>query len=260
MMLIDDHPNNMSKDREIGNQFDGKEKYVKDVFQSIATRYDKVNNIMSVGMIKHWHKFMFKKAGNISGFHVADVGCGTGEITLMASKKVGKNGAVKGIDITLEMLEIARAKERNMNLFKNIEWVIGDALNIQYPDNTFDLVTSGYMLRNVTDIPKAISEMFRILKPKHKVIIAELAMPKNKIFRFVHNIYVFKIVPWYGRHFNDGKIIDGKMAAYDWLTLSLKNFPYGDDMVKILKEKGFTDTKFYSKSFGAINIYVGTKP
>lgn len=260
MMLVSNRTDSMLEDRKLGNQFDGKEKYVKEVFRSIATRYDKVNKIMSVGMIKHWYKFIFKKAGNISGFHVADVGCGTGEITLMASKKVGKNGTVKGIDITPKMLEIAKAKEEKMNLFKNIEWVVGDALNIQYPDNTFDLVTSGYMLRNVTDIPKAISEMFRILKPKHKVIIAELARPRNKILRFVYNIYVFKIVPWYGRHFDKGRIIDGKMPAYVWLTQSLKDFPYGDDMVKILEEKGFVNTRFYSKSFGAVNIYVGIKP
>ena len=98
------------------------------------------------------------------------------------------------------------------------------------------------------------------VKPGHKIIIAELAKPKNRILRFGYNIYVFKIIPWYGRHFDKGKVIDGKMPAYDWLTSSLEGFPHGADMVKILKDKGFSDARFYSKSFGAVNIYVGTKP
>ena len=116
------------------------------------------------------------------------------------------------------------------------------------------------MLRNVTDIPKAVEQMYRVLKPDHKIIIAELAKPRNRILRFGYNIYVFRIIPWYGRHFDKGKVIDGKMPAYDWLTSSLEGFPHGNDMVKILKEKGFSDARFYSKSFGAVNIYVGTKP
>ena len=84
----------MSEEEKVGNQFEGKEKYVKDVFEDIAPYYDKMNGIMSMGMVKRWHKFMFKKAGNIKGFYVADIGCGTGEITFMASERVGEEGRV----------------------------------------------------------------------------------------------------------------------------------------------------------------------
>ena len=250
----------MSEEEQVGNQFEGKEKYVKDVFEDIAPYYDKMNGIMSMGMVKRWHKFMFKKAGDIRGFKVADIGCGTGEITFMASERVGEDGIVKGIDLTPGMLEIAKIKMKERNLPDNIEFEVGDCLDLQYDDNTFDLVTTGYMLRNVTDIPKAVEQMYRVLKPGHKIIIAELAKPKNRILLFGYNIYVFKIIPWYGRHFDKGKVIDGKMPAYDWLTSSLEGFPHGNDMVRILKDKGFSDARFYSKSFGAVNIYVGTKP
>ena len=250
----------MSENEKVGNQFEGKETYVKDVFEDIAPYYDKMNGIMSMGMVKGWHRFMFKKAGDITGFYAADIGCGTGEITFMASDKVGEKGKVKGIDLTPGMLEMAKIKQKERDIPDNIDWEVGDALGLQYDDNTFDLVTSGYMLRNVTDIPRAVQEMYRVVKPGHKVIVAELAKPKNKILLFGYNIYVFHIIPWYGRHFDKGKVIDGKMPAYDWLTSSLEGFPHGEPMVKIFKEAGFTDARFYSKSFGAVNIYVGTKP
>lgn len=250
----------MSDEKAPGNQFEGKETYVKDVFEDIAPYYDKMNDIMSMGMVKGWHKFMFKKAGDITGFNCADIGCGTGEITFMTSERIGENGHVKGIDITPGMLEMAKIKLKDLDLPDNIEFEVGDALNLQYDDNTFDLVTSGYMLRNVTDIPQAVREMYRVLKPGRKIVVAELAKPKNKLLLFGYNIYVFKIVPWYGRHFDKGKVIDGKMPAYDWLTSSLEGFPHGEPMVQIFKDAGFTDAKFYIKSFGAVNIYVGTKP
>lgn len=243
-----------------GNQFEGKETYVKDVFNEIAEYYDRMNGIMSMGMVKGWHKFMFKKAGDITGKKVCDVGCGTGEISFMAAERVGSEGEVIGVDITPGMLAMAEKKMSEMDLPVKVDFRVGDALDMDFEDNTFDLVTSGYMLRNVTDIQRAVDEMFRILKPGAKVVVAELSKPKNPVLRFGYNIYVFHIVPFFGRRYDKGKKIDGKQPAYDWLTSSLEGFPHGDDMVAIFKKAGFSDARFYSKSMGAVNIYVGTKP
>ena len=243
-----------------GNQFEGKETYVKDVFEEIAEYYDKMNGIMSIGMVKGWHKFMFKKAGDITGAKVCDVGCGTGEIAFMAAERVGPEGEVIGVDLTPGMLRMAEKKMETMDLPKKVDFRQGDALAMEFDDNTFDLVTSGYMLRNVTDIQKAVDELYRVLKPGKKVVVAELSKPKNPILRFGYNIYVFHIVPMFGRRFDKGKKIDGKQPAYDWLTSSLEGFPHGNDMVAIFKKAGFSDARFYSKSMGAVNIYVGTKP
>jgi demethylmenaquinone methyltransferase/2-methoxy-6-polyprenyl-1,4-benzoquinol methylase len=101
--------------------------------------------------------------------------------------------------------------------------------------------------------------MFRVLKPGHKAIVAELAKPKNRVLLWGYNIYVFRIVPWLGRRYDKGKVIDGKQPAYDWLTSSLEGFPHGDEMVEKFKNAGFSDARYYSKSFGAVNIYIGTK-
>lgn len=242
-----------------GNQFEGKETYVKDVFEEIAEYYDKMNGIMSMGMVKRWHRFMFKKAGDISGFRVCDIGCGTGELSFMAAERVGADGEVIGVDLTPGMLEMAKRKMAGMELPKEVDFRVGDALAMDFEDDVFDLVTSGYMLRNVTDIQQAVNEMHRVLKPGAMVIVAELAKPKNRILRFGHDIYIHRILPIFGRRYDKGKKIDGKQPAYDWLTSSLEGFPHGQDMVDIFKKAGFSDARFYSRSMGAVNIYVGTK-
>lgn len=250
----------MEGDEKAGNQFEGKKDYVKDVFNDIAPYYDKMNGIMSVGMIERWHKFMFKKAGDITGFSVLDVGTGTGELAFMSAKRAGPEGSVTGLDITPAMLEMAKLKVPDLDLPTEVTFVVGDALDMEFGDDTFDLVTSGYMLRNVTDIKTAVSEMYRVLKPGGLAVVAELAKPRNRVVRWGHKVYMNRIVPFWGRKYDKGKVIDGKQPAYDWLTSSLEGFPYGREMIDIFRKVGFTDAVFYVRSMGAVNIYVARKP
>ena len=249
----------MSEEEKLGNQFEGKEEYVRDVFEEIAPYYDRMNGIMSMGMVRRWHGFMMKKAGDIRGFECLDVGSGTGEIAFFVARKAGPQGHVTGLDITPGMLELARRKMAELDLPSQVDFVLGDALDMQYPDGAFDLVTSGYMLRNVTDIPKAVSEMHRVLRPGGKAIVAELARPKNGFVRWFHNIYVSKAVPMMGRRYDGGQKIDGRHAAYDWLTTSLEGFPHGEEMADIFRKAGFSEVRFHVRSMGAVNIYVGVK-
>ncbi len=249
----------MSDNKTPGNQFDGKETYVKDVFEEIAPYYDKMNDIMSMGMVQGWHKFMMKKAGDISGFNCLDVGAGTGEITFHVAKHLDKTGSVVGVDITPGMVELAKKKLESMNFESKVSFELGDALDLQYPEGTFDLVTSGYMLRNVTDIQGAVNEMYRVLKPGSKAIVAELAKPDNKIALWGYNIYMSTIIPHFGRKYDKGEAIDGRQPAYDWLTSSLEGFPHGDAMAEIFRNAGFSNVRYFVKSMGAVNIYVATK-
>lgn len=248
----------MTEELKKGNQFEGKEEYVKDVFTEIADYYDEMNEIMSMHMVQGWHKFMMRKAGDISGKRCLDVGTGTGEIAFHLARTAGADSTVVGVDITPRMLELAARKEKDLVLPVSIDWRVGDALNLDIPDDSFDVVTSGYMLRNVTDIQRAVSEMHRVLAPGGKVVVAELSKPKNSVIRFFYNIYMRRIKKQ-GRKFDKGKSIDGKQPAYDWLTSSIEGFPYGEDVVKIFRAAGFEDARFYVKSFGAVNIYVGSK-
>ena len=241
-----------------GTQFEGKEEYIKNVFTEIAGCYDEMNEIMSMGMVQGWHKFMMRKAGDIKGKKCLDVGTGTGEIAFHVARTAGAGSTVIGLDLTPAMLELAEKKEAELDLPVKIEWKQGDALKLPYDDNTFDLVTSGYMLRNVTDILGAVTEMHRVLAPGGKVIVAELSKPKNSVVRFFYNVYM-KRVKRMGRKYDQGKSIDGRQSAYEWLTASIEGFPYGEDMVKVFNRAGFRDAKFHVKSFGAVNIYIGTK-
>lgn len=242
---------------KLGNQFDGKEVYVKDVFTEISSYYDEMNGIMSMGMIKRWHKFMMKKLGNLQGKRCLDVGTGTGEIAFLLSERAVE-GQVVGLDITPAMLDLARKKMTDLDI-SNVDFVVGDALDIQMPDGSFDAVTSGYMLRNVTDISKAVSEMYRVLRPGGRCVVAELAKPKSRLVRPFYNFYMNHVIPHYGRKYDKGQEIDGRQPAYDWLTSSIEGFPYGDAMVEIFRDVGFKDARCYVKTLGAVNIYVASK-
>lgn len=227
-----------------GVQFEGKEEYIKDVFTEIADYYDEMNEIMSMHMVQGWHRFMMRKAGDIRGKRCLDVGTGTGEIAFHVARTAGEGSTVVGVDITPRMLELAARKEAELGLPVRIDWREGDALNLDFPDGSFDLVTSGYMLRNVCDIQQAVNEMHRVLAPGGRVVVAELSKPKNGVIRFFYNIYM-KRVKRFGRKYDKGKSIDGRQSAYEWLTASIEGFPYGEDMVKIFRKAGFEDARFY---------------
>lgn len=242
-----------------GTQFEGKEDYVKDVFTEIASYYDEMNEIMSLKMIQGWHKFMMELAGDIKGKKCADIGTGTGEIAFLLSKKVGAEGEVVGIDITPEMLKYAEMKQQERDIPKPVNFQVGDALDLQYPGCTFNIVTSGYMLRNVTDVQKAIDEFYRVLDHGGKAIIAEMATPDNRVVRYFYNIYMKHRVQKIGRKYDKGKSIDGHGPAYDWLVNSIRGFPHGEVMAEKFRQAGFAQVEVYSKNFGAVNIYEAYK-
>lgn len=248
-----------NEDKSNGTQFEGKEEYVVDVFTEIASYYDEMNDIMTMGMIKGWHRFMMKKSGDLSGKRCLDVGTGTGEIAFSLAESAGQDGEVVGVDITPKMLELADKKMQSLNLPKQVRFEQGDALNLNYDDCSFDVVTSGYMLRNVTDVQKAIGEMYRVLAVGGVAVVAELAKPDNRLVRCFYDFYIKHRVVKFGRRYDNGKNIDGKLPAYDWLTSSVEGFPHGKSMAGKFTAAGFEDVRYYVKSFGAVNIYVGFK-
>ena len=169
----------MTEELKTGNQFEGKEEFVKDAFTEIAEYYDDMNEVMSMHMVQKWHQFMMKQAGDIKGKTCLDVGTGTGEIAFHVARTAGPGSTVIGVDITPAMLELAKKKEAEMDLPVKIDWREGDALALDIEDNSVNLVTSGYMLRNVTNILQAVSEMHRVLAPGGRVVVAELSKPRT---------------------------------------------------------------------------------
>ena len=249
----------MANEQKIGVQFEGKENYVQEVFDDISPFYDKMNNIMTFGMVKGWQNFLMKKTCVQKGDSVLDVGTGTGEMAFELADLVGNDGKVTALDLSPDMLKTAEAKAKKLNLPCKVDFVQGNALNLPYAENTFDGATSGFALRNVNDIQKAVSEMQRVIKLGKKVVCIEIAEPKFILFKLGFRLYFGKIVPWIGHFFDKGVSIQGRQPAYTWLRDSFKGFPYGEDMAKIFRSAGLKDVKYYSKCLGSVNIYEGTK-
>ncbi len=252
----------MSDENELkpnGTQFEGKEHYVKDVFTEISGYYDEMNEIMSMHMIQGWHEYMMELAGEIAGKRCLDIGTGTGEIAFLVAQHAGADGDVIGLDLTPKMLELAREKMKSRDLPRPVEFVEGDALKLPYGEGTFDLITSGYMLRNVAGLQGAIDEMYRVLRPGGRAVVAEMATPDNRVVRYFYEMYIKHRVVKMGRKYDHGEKLDGKMPAYDWLVTSIKGFPHGKVMAAKFAQAGFVNVKVHSKTFGAVNIYVGDK-
>ena len=239
-------------------QFTDKDKYVQNLFNTIAGNYDTMNLVMTWGMLPAWQKFMLKKTGIIEDDKALDVCCGTGELAIKMAEIVGAKGEVKGLDFADNMLEIAREKAKS-NSQGNIAFVQGDALNLPFENETFSCATNGFALRNVLDIPRAISEMARVVKPGGRVVCLEVSRPQNIFLRAGFNFYFFKLVPIIGKIVDKGKSIDNKYPAYTWLPESLKTFPSQEEIKQIFVEAGLDDVEYYPLGFGAVTVYVGKK-
>jgi demethylmenaquinone methyltransferase/2-methoxy-6-polyprenyl-1,4-benzoquinol methylase len=184
---------------------------------------------------------------------VLELAGGTGSISVAISKKVRN---VLCTDISESMLKVAKKKSKHL---KNISFATENIYNISQPDNSFDVVTSGYMLRNVTDIQRTIDEMYRVLKPGGRAVVAELSKPNNRVIRFFYELYMKHRVYWLGRRYDKGKQIGGKYSAYEWLSSSVEGFPKGKEMTEKFQKAGFSESAYFVKSMGAVNIYLGIK-
>lgn len=222
------------------------EKNIRKMFNSIAQNYDKLNDIMSLGLHSKIKKQAINKVALKSNFKVLDVCSGTGDIAIYISDIV-KNGNVIGVDFSEEMLTIAKGKA----LGKNIAFTIANALNLPFEDATFDACFISFGLRNLTDLKKGLQEMKRVTKSGGVVVNIDTDKPKG-ILKFLYYLYIFKIIPIFGKLFNKNS------QPYQYLPESIKDFPGSDELVQIFKEIGLTDVTKFDYLFGTISQQIGT--
>ena len=225
------------------------------MFNRIAKTYDPVNRLLSFGLDIRWRK----KVGTLlpkieQGVDLLDLATGTADQVLFLCDKHSStiNKAV-GMDLSEGMLDVGREKIKSRNLQDKISLSVGDACALPIENDSFDAVTISFGIRNVPDVPKALQEMYRILRPGGKALILEFAIPKNPIVRFGHLFYLRHVLPLVGG------LISGERAAYRYLNTSIEAFPYGDDFANLMTDAGFEKANVHRVTFGIANIYEGVK-
>ena len=223
----------------------------KEMFDSISGQYDLINNLLTFGLHNKWKSEIVKIAKKKNPRKILDMATGTADIAIMLSNI--KNCEIIGLDISSKMIEIGKRKINSLNLYKKISLDIGDAENIKYADDTFDIVTVGYGVRNFENLNKGLNEIYRVLKKNGTLIILETSLPKNIFINFIYSIYVIIYVQLIG------KLFSKNFKAYSYLKSSAKIFPFGEKIKKILLDSSFVDVQFKEKFFGASTIYIAQK-
>ena len=226
---------------------------VHHVFQHIYKKYDFMNSLISFNQHKVWRKKAIRCMNVTPGTKALDVCCGTGDWTISLAEAVGPDGAVTGLDFSDNMLSVARHKINERHL-TNVTLTHGDAMNMPYPDNTFDYVSIGFGLRNVPDYLTVLKEIFRVLKPGGTLTCLETSHPTIPVYTQIYFLYFRYIMPFFG------KLFAGSYDEYAWLFESTKNFPNKKELSKLFAKAGFDPIQVISLTGGIAAIHHATKP
>ncbi|WP_026326448.1 demethylmenaquinone methyltransferase [Paenibacillus ginsengihumi] len=229
-----------------------KEQFVHSVFESIAPKYDMMNDILSFRRHKAWRNFTMRKMNVRPGSTSIDLCCGTCDWTISLAQASG-TGRTVGLDFSQNMLSVGAEKVARLGLERQIELVQGNAMELPFPDNTFDYATIGFALRNVPDLVKVIEEMQRVVKPGGLVVSLELSKPTWEPFKSLYYFYFQKILPLLG------KLIAQKYEQYKWLPESLVHFPDHKQLAAIFRETGLTEVQAYPLTGGIAAVHIGRK-
>ncbi|HEX2936994.1 MAG TPA: bifunctional demethylmenaquinone methyltransferase/2-methoxy-6-polyprenyl-1,4-benzoquinol methylase UbiE [Bacteroidales bacterium] len=228
-----------------------KKEQVALMFNNIAPKYDFLNHFLSMGIDKCWRKKAIKEVGSVNPKKILDIATGTGDLAFTACKL--HPAEIVGIDISQEMLNVAKQKRQQFSASVDIRFELGDSENINYPDNSFDAAMVAFGVRNFENLDKGLAEINRTLKKGGKLVVLEFSKPRNFLFKQLYHFYLFKIVPFFGKMFSKD------VRAYTYLPESVNAFPYGQDFLDHMKSTGFTDLKARPLTFGIASIYSGLK-
>jgi demethylmenaquinone methyltransferase/2-methoxy-6-polyprenyl-1,4-benzoquinol methylase len=230
-----------------------KSNLVKEVFQSVAPKYDLMNDLMSLGMHRLWKRFTIQQAAIKPGYRILDVASGTGDLAMAFSKLVGSTGKVVMTDINEAMLETGRDRLMDKGILGNIECVQADAECLPFADNDFDRITIAFGLRNVTDKLAALKSMYRVLKPGGKLLVLEFSKPKVPLLSKFYDFYSFNVIP------KIGGLVANDTASYQYLVESIRMHPDQEAMKAMMTEAGFDETVYFNLSGGIVALHQGCK-
>ena len=230
---------------------ESKRAFVREMFTGIARRYDFLNCLLSMNLDRRWRRFTATVARVPDGALVLDVCCGTGELAL-AMASTASDVTVIGTDFVQEMLEIGHDKVRGTRRDMSFVPVLGDALQMPFPDECFDVACVGFGIRNVAHLKQGVAEMARVTKPGGRVVILEFSEPRAPILRNLYMFYFRRLLP------RIGNVISGsRMSAYTYLPESVLNFPNVDALADTMRECGLVNVTYHGRTLGIVTVHVG---
>ena len=225
-----------------------KAEHVGDVFHSVAEEYDLMNDAMSFGMHRLWKKMLIELSELSEGSIALDIASGTADIPRLINKKF-KSVSMHVTDINASMLALGKDRAINENFFHNCSFALASGENLPYQNQTFDLVTVGFGLRNFTDKERGLKEMRRVLKPNGVLLILEFSKPTNSFFSKIYDWYSFNIIP------KLGSFLANDSESYQYLAESIRMHPDQETLKDMVLDAGFDDCKFYNLVNGVVSIH-----
>ena len=224
---------------------------VRAVFDSVAGRYDLMNDLMSLGAHRLWKKFTLARTGLRPGGTALDVAGGTGDLAIGMSRQVGRHGRVLLIDINPSMLRLGRRRLLDTGCHANSRAICADATALPIAPATFDCVSIGFGLRNVTGKPEALESMARAIKPGGRLLVLEFSRPALEFLRPAYDWYSFSVIPALGR------LVAGDAGSYRYLVESIRVHPNQEALAAMMREAGFEDVRWHNLSGGIVALHIG---
>lgn len=231
---------------------DEKAGMVHGVFTNVASKYDIMNDVMSMGIHRVWKDAMMDWLAPRPGQELLDVAGGTGDISFRFLKRApGATSTV--LDMTESMLVEGRQRADAEQMADSLSWVTGDAMALPFPDNSFDVYTISFGIRNVTRVPDALAEAYRVLRPGGRLMVLEFSQLPNPAMQWAYDRYSFNVIP------EMGKLIADDRESYQYLVESIRKFPDQDTFAQMIKDAGFGQVKYRNLSLGIAALHSGWK-
>ena len=225
---------------------------VQSVFTSVAEKYDVMNDVMSMGIHRIWKEAMMDWLAPRPGQKLLDVAGGTGDISFKFLNRTSFSHATV-LDITENMLIAGRKRAEADKMLNSMDWVVGDAMALPFADNSFDVYTISFGIRNVTRPQEALNEAFRVLRPGGRLMVLEFNQIPVPLVQKAYDIYSFNVIPWMG------KLIANDRESYQYLVESIRKFPDQETFLSMVQEAGFENTNYRNLSLGIAALHSGWK-
>lgn len=226
---------------------------VSNVFHSVASKYDLMNDLMSYGIHRAWKQFLIYHSEIYNGCKVLDLAGGTGDLSIKFSQLVGDKGIVVLVDINHTMIKMGQKKIRNLGIFKNIIYIQANAEALPFPSNTFDCIAISFGLRNFTNKKTALSSIYRVLKPGGKLLILDFSVPTSQLINKIYKFYSFYVLP------KLGNFIAKDTNSYQYLVESIRMHPNQETLKKMILDTGFDSVEYFNMTCGIVALHYAYK-